>query len=115
VSQTSLASEVDPDAIKERAVIAQFDGGAPLEWAKALARLHGSKAPDGMTQRRWQQVLDDGGRFLDEWGKRAHELGWTAADLFGVHRQALDARVDLQGWSGCWRAGLSLRSPQLRL
>ena len=45
-----------------------------------------------MTQRRWQQVLDDAGRFLDRWGNQAHELGWNAADLFGVHPQALDAR-----------------------
>ena len=50
-----------------------------------------------MTQRRWRQVLEDVGRFLDEWGNRAHELGWNAADLFGVHPQALDARVDLRG------------------
>jgi hypothetical protein len=62
-----------------------------------LARLDRSQPSDGITQRRWQQVLDDAGRFLDQWGKPAHELGWTAADLFGVHAQTLDARVDLQG------------------
>jgi hypothetical protein len=62
VSQTSLAqtpSEVDLETFEERAAIINFDGGAPLEWAEGLARLHGSKAPDGMTQRRWQQVLDE--------------------------------------------------------
>ena len=100
VSQTSLAQtpgEVDLETFEERAAIINFDGGAPVEWAEALARLDRNKPPGGMTQRRWRQVLEDAGRFLDEWGNRAHELGWNAADLFGVHPQALDARVDLQG------------------
>jgi hypothetical protein len=76
VSQTSLAQtpgEVDLETFEERAAIINFDGGAPVEWAEALARLDRNKPPGGMTQRRWRQVLEDVGRFLDEWGNRAHE------------------------------------------
>jgi hypothetical protein len=30
------------------------------------------------------QVLDDAGRFLDEWGIPAVEFGWTPGDIFDV-------------------------------
>jgi hypothetical protein len=30
----------------------------------------------------WQQVINDAGLFLDEWGQRAEHLGWTPDDLF---------------------------------
>jgi hypothetical protein len=32
----------------------------------------------------WWQVIDDAGRFLDQWGSRAVEFGWTPGDLFDV-------------------------------
>jgi hypothetical protein len=33
----------------------------------------------------WKQAIDDGRRFLSEWGEKAAALGWTADDLFGLH------------------------------
>jgi hypothetical protein len=34
---------------------------------------------------RWRYVMEDGERFLDEWGDQAEALGWSARDLFGLH------------------------------
>jgi hypothetical protein len=34
---------------------------------------------------RWRQVIEDGERFLAEWGDQAKALGWTSRDLFGLH------------------------------
>jgi hypothetical protein len=87
-------------ADEERAAIVQFDGGGYIEWAEQLAGLNPSRPPPGLIERRRRQALDDAGRFLDRWGKRACELGWSAADLFAVYPQALDARPDMQGL--CW-------------
>ena len=33
----------------------------------------------------WQQALDDGRKFLASWCEQADALGWTPADLFGLH------------------------------
>jgi hypothetical protein len=29
---------------------------------------------------------EDGRRFLAQWGEQAHALGWSARDLFGLHK-----------------------------
>jgi hypothetical protein len=34
---------------------------------------------------RWRQCVEDGKRFLAKWGSQAEALGWTSADLFGLH------------------------------
>jgi len=34
---------------------------------------------------------------VNRWGQTAHQLGWTAADLFGVHPVAPAARFDVMG------------------
>lgn len=34
---------------------------------------------------RWQQCVEDGRAFLAKWGTQAEALGWTSADLFGLH------------------------------
>jgi hypothetical protein len=35
--------------------------------------------------------------FLSRWGAKAHDLGWTAPDLFGLHPSAPLARYDCIG------------------
>ena len=30
-------------------------------------------------------AVEDGRRFLAKWGEQAESLGWTSADLFGLH------------------------------
>jgi len=34
---------------------------------------------------RWQQCLEAAREFLATWGDKAAALGWTEADLFGLH------------------------------
>jgi hypothetical protein len=34
---------------------------------------------------RWKRAIEDGREFLATWGKQAEALGWTSADLFGLH------------------------------
>jgi hypothetical protein len=50
----------------------------------ALAALRG-RCPDRVEPGRWQQAMADGERFLLQWAERAHALGWTTRDLFGLH------------------------------
>ena len=44
------------------------------------------KAPAFIEPPRWKQCVADGSRFLAKWGEQAEALGWTSADLFGLHR-----------------------------
>jgi hypothetical protein len=34
---------------------------------------------------RWRRAVEDGKRFLAKWGEQAQALGWSSADLFGLH------------------------------
>lgn len=60
--------------------------GAPRGWAEAFATLDRARPVDGYSVAQWRQLIDDGGRFLDEWGAEAARLGWRAVDAFGVIR-----------------------------
>jgi hypothetical protein len=44
------------------------------------------KPPALVDVARWQQCIEDGLRFLAAWGSQAEALGWTSADLFGLHK-----------------------------
>jgi hypothetical protein len=50
----------------------------------ALAALE-YRQPDLISLGDWQQAVDDGRRFIVQWGAQAETLGWTAEDLFGLH------------------------------
>ena len=45
-----------------------------------------ARCPDVVPAARWQQAIEDGRRFLAAWGEQADTLGWTARDLFGLHK-----------------------------
>jgi hypothetical protein len=84
--------------VDERAGIIEFDGGAPRQWAEALARLNPASPPSEVPGRRWVQFIDDCGRFLDNgWGSRADALGWRPFELFGCDRDRPFARIDRAG------------------
>ncbi len=85
----------------ERAAIIEFDGGAPRAWAEGLARLDASQPPEGLSRARWQQLVDDGGRFLDQWAEVAIARGWTPADVFGA-LPASPAAAGLSYWRRVW-------------
>jgi hypothetical protein len=107
----STAAKVTPDEVvpqgsaadwgeaeEERAAIVEFDGHAPRAWAEALTRLDPTNPPVGVPMARWQQFIDDCGRFLDSgWANRAEALGWGPLHLFGCDRERPLARYDHMG------------------
>lgn len=58
-------------------------GRCPDPFDRYLVAL-GKRCPDLIDGRCWQQAVEDGWRFLGQWGDQAHALGWTARDLFGL-------------------------------
>jgi hypothetical protein len=44
-----------------------------------------TRCPELVPVDRWQAAVEDGRRFLAQWGEQAEALGWTARDLFGLH------------------------------
>lgn len=81
----------------ERAALAEYEAGVPREWAEGFARLQVMAPPPGIRPARWQQVIDDAGRFIDRWAATAARLGWDTASVFAVHPEKPEARVDMAG------------------
>jgi hypothetical protein len=87
---TSTTQPVDTwtDTQEERAATVEYDGGAPRDWAEALARLDPDKPPRHVPPKRWVRFIDDCGRFLDcGWADKAAALGWGPLHLFGCDRK----------------------------
>ena len=74
---------LDGEAIEERAGLAA--DGVPAVYLDAWARLN-CQRPGGVSEGDWLRALDDGGRFLDDFGERAAEIGWRPGELFDVGR-----------------------------
>jgi hypothetical protein len=53
-------------------------------YSQALAALN-AECPAYLDAADWQQAIEDGHRFVIQWGKQAEALGWAPADLFGLH------------------------------
>ncbi len=73
----------DHEAFAERTAIIQANG-IPEAWATGYATLCTMPRPTAYIPERWQQIVNDGGRFLDQWGRQAAALGWNGTDVFGV-------------------------------
>jgi hypothetical protein len=85
----------------ERAAIVEYGAAVPRSWAEGFARLDPARPPADVPLRRWQQFIDDVGRFLDSgFAEKATALGWGAFDIFGCDRDKPFARIDRQGM--CW-------------
>jgi hypothetical protein len=84
----------DAAAIEERAAIVEEGAGVPREWAEGYARLCLMPPPFGVSVDRWLAVINGVGHFLDQWAGKAHALGWTAAELFGLDPVAPLIRLD---------------------
>lgn len=54
-------------------------------YSRTMAALE-ADCPDLVPVDRWQLAVEDGRRFLARWGAQAEALGWTARDLFGLHK-----------------------------
>jgi hypothetical protein len=44
-----------------------------------------ARCPDHVPPMRWALAVEDGRRLLAAWGSQAEALGWTSANLFGLH------------------------------
>jgi hypothetical protein len=53
-------------------------------YSQSLATLR-AECPAYVDATDWQQAIEDGHRFVTQWGKQAEALGWAPADLFGLH------------------------------
>lgn len=69
---------------------------ASSPYANALA-MAAAQCPTGMNEERWRQAIEDGRRFIMDWGADAERLGWLAEDLFGLHEKAPAYRYDEMG------------------
>jgi hypothetical protein len=82
---------------EERAALVEVGARVPRAWAEGFARLDLASPAPGFSDERWRRLVDDGGRFLDQWAKEAAVLGWSPLDVFGVHPSAPAARYDAMG------------------
>ena len=53
---------------EECAAIAEYDGGAPRDWAEAFAKLQCLPVPEGVSAAIWIAMIDGAGRWLDQKG-----------------------------------------------
>jgi hypothetical protein len=83
---------------EERAAIVEYDGRIPRAWAEGFARLDPARPPAYVPPRRWEQFIDDVGRFLDSPLRAlAGSEGWGPFDLFACDRDRPFARIDRAG------------------
>jgi hypothetical protein len=77
------AGQDDEEAfIAEReAIIWSGGAGVPLRYALTFARLCHVR-PEGLSEARWRELINDAGRWLDVFGKRADGLGIKAETIF---------------------------------
>ncbi len=87
----------------ERAAIIEYGAGVPREWAEGFARLCTMPRHPDFTETAWQQLIDDAGCFLDRWAAQVAAMNWTVEEVFGVHRDKPNTRLDLQGLVLCLR------------
>jgi hypothetical protein len=53
-------------------------------FAAALTSLE-RRCPNYVEPNRWHQAVEDGRRFVTQWGEKGAGLSWTERDLFGLH------------------------------
>jgi hypothetical protein len=89
------------DDFEERAAIIEFDADVPCEWAEGFAKLCTIPRHPDYREERWQQLIDDAGWFMDRWAAQVSAMGWSIEEVFGVHYDKPDTRIDLKGLVPC--------------
>ncbi len=84
-------------AASARVVLLHCPPGVPEAWVQGVADLLAMARPASCPAERWQTLREDAYHFLQDHAARAHELGWSAFDLFGVHRERPWVRFDCIG------------------
>ncbi len=80
-----------------RVVLLHCPPGVPETWTQGMADLLAMACPASCPAERWKVLREDAYTFLRDHAARAHEVGWTVLDLFGVHRTRPWARLDCMG------------------
>ena len=81
---SDISDKTPPDAcIVRPAHNSQYTFGRFGRFCRTFQELE-RRCPKHIEMADWQQAVEDGRRFLAQWGERAEALGWTARDLFGL-------------------------------
>jgi hypothetical protein len=96
VAYSIIQQHFDREGFEERAAIIEANG-VPREWAEGYAILCTMPCPISYSPQQWEQLVNDGGLFLDKWGHESATLGWKATDVFGVDPDAPNHRYDGMG------------------
>ena len=80
-----------------RVVLLGVPPGVPEAWVQGVADLLAMTCPASCPDAKWQVLREDAYHFLRDHAARAHELGWTALDLFGAHPGKSWVRFDCMG------------------
>jgi hypothetical protein len=72
------------DDLEERAALVEDGAKALRAWAEGFARLDPDRPPRDVTAKRWCEIINGIGVFLDRWATQAVAMGWDAADIFGA-------------------------------
>src|SRR5262245_17255297 len=72
----------EPDGIACKVEIVELPQAARYRKVFGVLLL---KPPALVEVERWRQCVQDGSKFLAVWGEHAQALGWSNADLFGLH------------------------------
>ncbi len=102
--EISELSEISPQsetwgaaAATTKIVLLHCPPGVPEAWAQGVADLLAVAPPTSYPSERWMVVREDAYRFLSGWAAKAHWTGWTDFDVFGVHRNRPQVRLDCMG------------------
>lgn len=97
-SGTPVPVPVPPeDEHDERAAIIEYEAGAPREWAEGAAKLMTMPVPIGYPPKRWHELQNAAGVFIDKFATQAAALGWSALDIFGCDPVSPFERLDRAG------------------
>ena len=77
------ATSAAPDGTACRVTIVELPATG-LRYRQTFAHLQ-LRPPAHIPEDRWRMAVSDGRAFLHRWGEQAEALGWTSADLFGLH------------------------------
>ncbi len=98
LSEKSLGGKTrGTTAASTKIVLLHVPPGVPEAWVQGVADLLAMARPASCPDAKWQTLREDAYTFLRDHAARAHELGWTALDLFGVHPVKPWVRFDHMG------------------
>ncbi len=80
-----------------RVVLLHCPPGVPETWVQGICDLLARPCPASCPAERWETLRENAYTFLRDWAARAHDLGWPATALFGVHRERPWVRFDHMG------------------